>query len=229
MDTFAAYQSALQRRCCRQSWRWAVWGVLCLIPLITVQGADRTRTYRSESKVHKEVEVVYKLSPFDLVKVSVYGEDDLQCEQRISDKGILSMPLLGGVQVGGYTVSEAEELVERAFVQQQYLRNPVVSISIERFAPKIVTVLGEVEKPGPVEIPHGRNGIPLLVAVAGAGGFTGTAKLTQVRVTRASYGVSSKQIEIVNAGDLLDSIKAGKTAAIFVHPDDIVFVPRRVF
>jgi polysaccharide export outer membrane protein len=172
---------------------------------------------------------VYKLSPFDLVQVSVYGQDDLGCEQRISDKGILSMPLNGGVSVGNYTVSDAEDLVERAFVQQQYLRNPVVSISIKEFAPKIVTVLGEVEQPGAVAIPPGRNGIPLLVAVAGAGGFSGTAKLTQVRVTRASTAASVKRIDIINAGKLLDSIKAGHSASIVVHPDDIVFVPRRVF
>jgi polysaccharide export outer membrane protein len=152
----------------------------------------------------------------------------LECEQRISDKGILSMPLLGGIVVGNFTVSEAEDLVERAFVQQQYLRKPVVSISIKEFAPKIVTILGEVEKPGAIAIPPGRNGIPLLVAVAGAGGFTGTAKLTQVRVTRASRGASAK-VEVVNAGKLLDSIEAGQSASIVVHPDDIIFIPRRVF
>jgi polysaccharide export outer membrane protein len=203
-------------------------GCLFVVPVI-FEGAGRT--FRSAPKVSQAQppEVVYKLSPFDLVQVSVYGEDDLKCEQRISDRGILSMPLLGGVVVGNFSVSEAEDLVERAFVQQQYLRNPVVSISIREFAPKVVTILGEVEKPGAVAIPPGQNGIPLLVAIAGAGGFTGTAKLTQVRVTRASRGASAKQMDIVNAGKLLDSIEAGQGALMVVHPDDIVFVPRRVF
>lgn len=228
MDTFALYKCALLRRYHKQI-RYRVLAVVFffVVPWIFVQGADRIS--RPAARVHQAPEVVYRLSPFDLVKVSVYGEDDLGCVQRISDKGVLSMPLLGGVAVGNYTVSEAEDLVERAFVKQQYLRNPVVSISIEEFAPKIVTILGEVEKPGPVAIPPGRNGIPLLVAVAGAGGFTGTAKLTQVRVTRASRGASAKQVEIVNAGKLIDSIEAGKSVSIVVHPDDIIFIPRRVF
>ena len=205
-----------------------VLGCCLVVPWGHVQGASRT--FRSTAKVSRPApEVVYRLSPFDLVQVSVYGQDDLECEQRISDKGILSMPLVGGIVVGGYTVSEAEDLIELAFVQQQYLRNPVISISIKEFAPKVVTILGEVEKPGAVAIPPGQNGIPLLVAIAGAGGFTGTAKLSQVQVTRASRGASGRQMDIINAGKLLDSIQAGQSALIAVHPDDIVFVPRRVF
>jgi protein involved in polysaccharide export with SLBB domain len=210
------------------SWLLPVLVLACVIPLDVILGAGRTRT-RSTQKVYQAPEVVYKLSPFDLVRVSVYGQDDLACEQRISDKGILSMPLLGGILVGNSTVSEAEDLVEQVFVQQQYLRNPVVSISIQEFAPKMVTILGEVEQPGAVAIPPGQNGIPLLVAVAGAGGFTGTAKLTQVRVTRASRGAAEQQIDLVNAGKLLDSIETGQSRSIVVHPDDIVFVPKRVF
>ena len=211
-----------------KSWLLPVLVLACVIPLDVILGAGRTRT-RSPQKVYQAPEVVYKLSPFDLVRVTVYGEDDLACEQRISDKGILSMPLLGGILVGNSTVSEAEDLVEQVFVQQQYLRNPVVSISIQEFAPKMVTILGEVEQPGAIAIPPGQNGVPLLVAVAGAGGFTGTAKLTQVRVTRASRGAAAQQIDIVNAGKLLDSIETGQSRSIVVHPDDIVFVPKRVF
>jgi len=211
------------------SWLLSVLVLACAIPLDVILGAGRTRNFRSTQKVYQAPEVVYKLSPFDLVKVSVYGQEDLACEQRISDKGILSMPLLGGILVGNSTVSEAEDLVEQVFVQQQYLRNPVVSISIQEFAPKMVTILGEVEQPGAIAIPPGQNGVPLLVAVAGAGGFTGTAKLTQVRVTRASRGAAAQEIDIVNAGKLLDSIEAGQSRSMLVHPDDIVFVPKRVF
>lgn len=211
-----------------KSWLLPVLVLACVIPLDVILGAGRTRT-RSTHKVYQAPQVVYKLSPFDLVKVSVYGQDDLACEQRISDKGILSMPLLGGILVGNSTVSEAEDLVEQVFVQQQYLRNPVVSISIQEFAPKMVTILGEVEQPGAIAIPPGQNGVPLLVAVAGAGGFTGTAKLTQVRVTRASRGAVPQQIDIVNAGKLLDSIETGQSRSMVVHPDDIIFVPKRVF
>lgn len=212
-----------------QIWLWVVLVLCVTVPYLSVQGRDRTRTQRPAAKVFTTAEMVYQLSPFDLVAVSVYGQEDLQCEQLISDKGVLSMPLLGAVPVGGLTVAEAESLVARMLVQQEYLRNPVVNISIREFAPKIVTVLGEVEKPGAVAIPPGRNGIPLLVAVAGAGGFTGTAKLSQVCVTRASRDASTHQKDILDAGKLVNSIESGHSTSVIVHPDDIVFVPKRVF
>ncbi len=231
MDTFAAPQNALQRRCCRQVWCWgAVLAFLFVVPLILVQGADRTRTFRSEPKVYRTVEVVYKLSPFDLLRVTVYGEKDLESEQRISDKGMLSVPLVGEVPVGGLTVSEAAKRIERSFVEQQYLRHPIITISIKEFAPKLVTVLGEVESPGSIKIPPGRNGIPVQIAIAGAGGFTGTAKTTEVNVTRAATLTGERSRAVVNVDGILKSKGSrASTTGFLVYPDDVIFVPRRVF
>lgn len=175
--------------------------------------------------------MVYKLSPFDLVLVSVYGQEDLHSEQRISDQGHLLIPLLGEVPVGGRTVSEAAKSIEDSFVEEGYLRYPVVTISIKDFAPKVVTVLGEVENPGSVEIPPGRNGIPVQIAIAGAGGFTGTAKISEVRVSSGNVeGSDAAQSKVVDISKLLDSKRELKKDDLFiVYPDDIIFVPRRIF
>ena len=204
---------------------------LTLVPLMFLQGAERlSRTFRSEAEVHRVEEVVYKLSPFDLLKVTVYGEKDLDSEQRISDKGMLSVPLVGEVSVGGLTVSAAAQKIERSFVEQEYLRNPIVTISIKDFAPKVVTVLGEVESPGSIEIPPGRNGIPVQIAIAEAGGFTGTAKTTEVNVTRATAVSGSRSRAVVNVDKILKSKGSSAGASgFFVYPDDVIFVPRRVF
>lgn len=173
-------------------------------------------------------EVVYTLSPFDLVSFSVYGEEDLESRQRISDKGYLSVPLLGDVAVGGLSVADASARIEKEFIQQEYLRKPIVTLSIEEFSPKVVTVLGEVEEPGSIEIPPGRNGIPLQIAIAGAGGLTGTAKVSDVRVT--SKTEDGKKIDLkVNLDRLLEARKSDEDQIYYVYPDDIVFVPRRVF
>ncbi len=231
MDTVTEYQSAFQRRCCRQCWLWAALVCLFLGTLTCIQGAERSsRTFRAQPEVHREKEVVYKLSPFDLLKVTVYGEKDLDSEQRISDKGMLSVPLIGEVPVGGLTVSAAAQKIERSFVEQQYLRNPIITISIKEFASKVVTVLGEVESPGSIEIPPGRNGIPVQIAIAGAGGFTGTAKTTEVNVTRAAAVAGSSGRAVVNVDKILKSKgSSAPKSGFLVYPDDVIFVPRRVF
>ena len=231
MDTIYVNQNVVAKRCRPYRALWIVLGIVYLFALISVQAADRrTKSYNIPAKVNKAVEVVYQLSPFDLLKVTVYGENDLDSEQRISDKGMLSVPLLGEVSVGGLTVSSAAKRIESAFVSQQYLRHPIITISIIEFAPKLVTVLGEVKSPGSVEIPPGRNGIPVQIAIAGAGGFTGTAKTSGVNVTRAAAGKGKKIRTVVNVDKILKSRGGSSTALGFsVRPDDVVFVPRRVF
>jgi polysaccharide export outer membrane protein len=175
---------------------------------------------------------VYLLSPFDKITISVYGQEDLKSEQRISDQGAVSMPLLGNLTIGGLPVFEAQKLIEVALVEQRYLVKPVVTISIDQFSPKFITVLGEVDRPGSIEIPQGRNGLPIQIAIAEAGGFTGAAHTSEVSVTRdnADGGGDVEKSIKVDVSSILRSAKAGETKDFFLSlPDDIIFVPRRLF
>jgi len=173
---------------------------------------------------------VYLLSPVDKLVISVYGQLDLTSEQRISDNGTVSIPLLGETSIGGLTVSKAQKLIEVAFIEQRFLVSPVVTINIEAFSPKIVTVLGEVEKPGSIAIPEGRNGLPIQVAIAEAGGFTGAAQKGEIQLRRASTPGSNGagKFEVVDVSRLLDS-KSKRNESIIASPDDVIFVPRRLF
>lgn len=199
-------------------------GLFCLSALL-VNAAIGS----SFSPLRGNDQIVYRLAPFDLVQISVYGQEDLTTTQRISDEGKMFLPLLGGVSVGGKTVAQVSTLIEELYVSRGYLREPVASINIEEFSPKVVTVLGEVEKPGPVEIPPGRNSIPILVAVAGAGGFTGLAKLSDVQVKAGGLDTSQRHQRTVNVSDSLKSGDSDPNGHYLVEPDDIVFVPKRVF
>ena len=175
--------------------------------------------------------IVYRLSAFDRIKITVYGEKDLSTEQLITDNGMVFMPLVGPVKVGGQTISGAAQMITQALISQEYLRKPVVTISIESFSPKVVTVLGEVNKPGSIEVPPGQNGLPIEIAIAQAGGFTGTAKTTDVMITRAGTAQKKGHSSVVNVEKILRS-KNGRGNSgnrVVVHPDDVVFVPRRVF
>ena len=173
---------------------------------------------------------VYLLSPVDKLSISVYGEPDLSSDQRISDQGTVSIPLLGETRIGGLTVSDAQKQIEAAFIKQRYLVNPVVTINIEAFSSKVVTVLGEVEEPGSIAIPEGRNGLPLQVAIAEAGGFTGAAQKNEVTLRRATKPGQGKAGDtlVVNVNDLLQS-KNRQTNVVYAGPDDVIFVPRRIF
>ena len=86
--------------------------VLCALFLANLEGyADSSGSSSS----------LYLLSSFDKVSISVYGQQDLSSSQRISDEGAVSVPLLGDILVAGNTVSQAQKLIEKAFIEQLYL------------------------------------------------------------------------------------------------------------
>ena len=176
------------------------------------------------------VSSAYLLSAVDMLMVSVYGQPDLDSQQRISDAGKVSIPLLGEVSIGGLTVSAAQKKIEADFTSEQFLVRPIVTISILEFSPKVVTVLGEVERPGSIKIPVGRNSLSVQVAIAEAGGFTGAAQKTEVQVQRASTTseLESPETLIVNVSELLQASDRPKKLTL-AGPDDIIFVPRRLF
>jgi protein involved in polysaccharide export with SLBB domain len=191
-----------------------------------------TFTASANAELAKADSTLYLLSPFDQVSISVYGQPDLSSRQRISDRGAISVPLVGDISVGGRSVFQAQKLIEHTFVEQRYLVKPIVTISIDEFSPKVVTVLGEVERPGSIEIPPGRNNLAIQIVIAEAGGFTGAAHKTEVHVSREDNQNSStnkKTIEVDVSAMLESSGKGLRSNVFFVQPDDIVFVPRRLF
>src|SRR4051812_12546573 len=83
----------------------------------------------------------YRLTPQDVVKVTVFREDELTTTARIAEDGTIKMPLIGTVKVGGRSVSEAASQIEVA-LEKDYLVHPQVSVSVTEFAKRRFTVMG---------------------------------------------------------------------------------------
>ena len=66
------------------------------------------------------------------------------------------------------------------------------------------------------------------MVIAGSGGFTGTAKVTQVRVTRDKKGPDGQPVvEEFNMDKIVSA--TSEKGEVLIYPDDVVVVPRRVF
>jgi polysaccharide export outer membrane protein len=161
---------------------------------------------RGDTKLHRN----------DLIRITVFQEDDLTTETRISKSGSIIFPLIGEVQMDGRTVDDVTAEI-RQRLDKDYLVNPHVTLVILDFARQWVTVLGEVNKPGQVEIPA-EGGLDLLGAIALAGGYTRIADPSHVIIRRVVDGkdvilkVNAKQLQrdievkpfIVNPGDTIN-------------------------
>ena len=64
-----------------------------------------------------------KISSGDLVIVSVDGVSDYKPEARVSEEGIISLPLIGEVTVGGRTVEQAQDEIARKMSDGNYFRD----------------------------------------------------------------------------------------------------------
>jgi len=119
----------------------------------------------------KSVTDDYLIGPGDLLEVAVYGSDDLNDQVRVNSFGMVSYPLLGEVEVGGLSTSQAEEKIE-GLLGEKYIRDPHVNVFIKEYRSKQVAVLGAVRNPGNFELlKKGR----LIDALALAGGLSDTA------------------------------------------------------
>src|SRR5690606_1328338 len=48
----------------------------------------------------------YRIGPNDVIRIQVFGEDDLTLESRVGGDGKLNYPLLGVLHVGGQTTED---------------------------------------------------------------------------------------------------------------------------
>jgi polysaccharide export outer membrane protein len=157
----------------------------------------------------------------DLIRITVFQESDLTTETRITKAGTITFPLIGTVQVAGKTISQTEEQI-RAMLDKDYIVNPHVTVAVIEYSKAYVTVLGQVQKPGNVEMPN-NGGLDLLGAIALAGGYTADADMEHVAVRRIVNG--AEQVTNFNVTEMAHN---STTKPFMVQPGDAVTIPTYV-
>ncbi len=134
----------------------------------------------------------------DLIRVTVFQEEDLTTETRITKAGSITFPLIGTIEVAGKTIAQTQEDI-RSRLDKDYIVNPHVTVAVIEYSKLWVTVLGQVQKPGNVEMPNS-GGLDLLGAIALSGGYTPDADVEHIAVRRIVNG--AEQMLAVNATEL---------------------------
>ena len=94
-----------------------------------------------------------QLGPGDSVSIQVYGQPDMSATVYVSDDGTIPVPLVGMVQVGGLSPSQASNRIEAALRNGNFLVDPHVTLTVVQSRSQRVSVLGSVGTPGryPIE------------------------------------------------------------------------------
>jgi len=172
----------------------------------------------------------YRLVPGDSVSVNVYAEPDMSAAQRLDSDGILRLPMVGEVKLGGLTVREAENELERIYRNRELLKAPLVSLAVSTYAIREVSVLGAVRSPGNFQFPKETTSLDIVDLITRLGGFTPTAKSDAVSVIRRKPD-GREEVTTVDVERMISGRKRGDSSRrdFAVFPGDRVWVPERLF
>jgi protein involved in polysaccharide export with SLBB domain len=156
----------------------------------------------------------YRLGPGDVLEVQIAGRLEVTRQQVVIDpEGIVSIPPVGAIQIGGLTLRDANRRIgERA---RSVLRYADVTLSI--IIPRCFEVVlsGEVERPGSVQASAVRRVHEVLLA---AGGVTPRGSLRRVAVTRDGQTTELDLLRFELTGDLSQNPTAEEGMRIHVPP-----------
>jgi polysaccharide export outer membrane protein len=168
----------------------------------------------------------YVIGPRDILKITVWGHQDLSQNYNVSAEGTIVFPLIGEVRAAGLTEAQLGQKLATV-LEKDYLVNPQVLVSVAEYRSKKVLVLGDAEKPGAYPL---TGEIRMLEVISQAGGFSKTAG-KQLVLVRPQQRIASAG-QTLPAGTTIrrlnvEKIQAGDTSEnILVEDGDTIFIPK---
>ena len=186
----------------------------------------------------KEVAFENVIAPNDRVSITVYvqssndsqamtsilstrnvntgGNEDEDIGLLVNQDGTITLPLLNKIKISGYTEAELTDMLIKKY--KTYIRNPYVTVNLVN---QRVVVIGEVKKPGIVQVTNGT--MNLIEALALSGDLTENAMRNAIYIIRGD--LRKPQVRSVD----LTSIEAIAGSSLILRPNDIIYVqPREI-
>lgn len=154
-----------------------------------------------------------QLAAGDLITVHVFEQSDYTPEVRLSAQGTVVLPLIGTVQLGGLTVTQAQEFIAQRLKDAGIYRNPQVTIQLVQGPNQEATVAGEVHSVVPIV-----GSRRLLDVLAAAGGLPATASHV---ITISRPGLEQPLVVDLGTDPLRSSF-----ANVPIFPGDTIIISR---
>ncbi len=179
-------------------------------------GTSKNTTYVPQEA--PETSDIYVLRVGDIIQVDVFQEPGMTTRQRIQGDGTISVGLIGRVTVLGDSVQVAGQKIAK-LLDQKYLVNPQVTVTVLAYSPRRFTVWGQVQRPGSYVIPPEQT-VSLPEAISMAGGNSNIGNLKRVQLSRNNHGSITRTM--MNA-------LAPASQDFHIKEGDVIFVTETVF
>jgi len=210
---------------------------LAVLVLAVLQGTPPAPAGLPDARVGAVPGTDYRIGVGDILRVTVYGHDDLSQTVVVQPNGRFAYPLIGVVQAAEATPAEVEARI-KGTLTKGLIRDPQVTVVVQEYRSRIVYVVGEVTRPGAyaltgdtsiVEIlsragPLSANAGSEVVVVRPAAQIVRPLLPSEVAKGMAAAGGTAPRAEVLHID--IREIRAGqleKNLPLRAH--DTVFVP----
>ena len=167
-------------------------------------------------------ESFYLLDTGDIIKLFVFGSEELSMNYPVLNDGTLNIPIAGRINVRNLTIKQAEKLIYKS-LKNEFIE-PQVYISILKTRPIRFNVIGEVSNPGVHTFEQSdsafQDSFTVVDAIQKAGGVTPESNLSEVKILRKLPGGNDFKIANLNLLDLL--MKGDNSQNPFLLDGDVI-------
>ncbi len=153
----------------RDSSSWLLVVLMCLGFMAAACSTNDAAVSPDVATVNQDDE--YRLGNGDLLRITVFGQEDLSGEFEIDSGGQIVFPLVGDLLVVDRSPDDVEQMIVSA-LEAEYLKNPIVSIEVIEYRPCYI-IREFTYRGGSCHCEPGMRVIDLLTMCRGNyGGFT---------------------------------------------------------
>jgi len=161
----------------------------------------------------------------DSIRVTVFQNPDLTTETRISERGTITFPLIGEVELAGLTPARAEARIAEHLVRGKFLVRPQVSVNLVQVRSRQVSVLGQVARPGRYALDDTSSSLTDILALAGGVAPGGDDNVT---VTMKRDGKTVKiDVDVptmYRTGDMSKNIRLENGDVLYVQRAPVFYI-----
>ena len=160
--------------------RWALLLMAVLAAASPARAAEEQTARAPAAPPSPPAVTDYEIGPEDILKVTVYGHEDLTQTILVQADGTFTFPLIGRVKGDFMTTKQLEQKIT-TLLARGYVRNPQVTVVVQEFRSKTIFVVGEVARPGSYPLAGQKMTLVEILAKAGPMTVNAGAEVIVVR------------------------------------------------
>ena len=158
----------------------------------------------------------YTIGAGDVVTVTIADAPEFGGKFRVADSGSIQiMGVQSPVEAEGKTTTQLAAAIRQALIDAKQLRDPQVSVFVDEFHGRTVTVIGAVNKPGVYSLERRTSIMEAISAAGGALPNSGnTVTIIRGRASAEATGSDVGSVQIINLSRLASGEDPGANVEV---------------